>query len=63
MIDFFFLKNVKILDKIATAGGIENRNNQTDAPKLTLINLKNGKPLPNASKLEKLISKVKYFKF
>eukprot|EP01111_Echinosteliopsis_oligospora_P011450 TRINITY_DN3788_c0_g1_i2.p1 TRINITY_DN3788_c0_g1~~TRINITY_DN3788_c0_g1_i2.p1 ORF type:complete len:282 (-),score=41.39 TRINITY_DN3788_c0_g1_i2:13-858(-) len=37
----------KVLDKVAEIGGIENKNNQTGAAKIHLIDLKTGAPMKN----------------
>jgi len=42
----------KVLDVVADAGRIENRNNQANAEKLVLVSLKSGQPLENSISLK-----------
>eukprot|EP01126_Amoeba_proteus_P030025 TRINITY_DN2973_c0_g1_i1.p1 TRINITY_DN2973_c0_g1~~TRINITY_DN2973_c0_g1_i1.p1 ORF type:complete len:168 (-),score=33.25 TRINITY_DN2973_c0_g1_i1:206-709(-) len=47
---YFFFENTSrlgvVLDKVAAAGRVENKNNQAGSRKLQLISLKTGQPLP-----------------
>jgi hypothetical protein len=56
----FFNKNHaigKVLDLMATHGSIANHNNQSDAPKLHLFEVKTGTALSNSDKLATLVDK------
>jgi hypothetical protein len=44
----------KVLDLVADAGNVKNENNKPDAPKLHLISLKTGEPIPNSTLLKDL---------
>jgi hypothetical protein len=47
----------RVLDDVASAGGISNNNNKPDAPKLYLISLRSGNPLANGATLGSLLAK------
>ena len=47
----------RVLDDVAAAGNVTNRNNDSNAAKLYLISLKTGDPLPNGAKLASLLAK------